>query len=81
MLRNRFTEYWAQNEAKILPYPRQLQEVGASASIRGRIEGDVENGVLPAGQSTALVHSVKPAATIIDDILAEARQALRVLEG
>lgn len=76
MLRNRFTDYWAENEAKILPYPRQLQEVGTEASIRGRIEGDVENGVLPAGQSVALVDSVKPAAAIIEDVVEEARRSL-----
>lgn len=79
MLRNRFTDYWAANEAKILPYPRQLQEVGTEASIRGRIEGDVENGVLPAGQSVALVDAVKPAAEILADIVEEAERALERL--
>ena len=81
MLRNRFTDHWAQHESEILPYPRQLQEIGTEASVRGRIEGDVENGVLPAGQSTALIGSVKPAGEIIEDIVAEARRALQVFGG
>ncbi len=78
MLRNRFTDYWAANEDKLKPYPHQLQEVGTAASVLGRIEGDIENGVLPAGQSAALVHSVKPAASIIEDIICEAREAFGI---
>jgi enoyl-[acyl-carrier protein] reductase II len=81
MLRNRFTDYWAANEAKILPYPRQLQEVGTDATVAGRIEGDIENGVLPAGQSTALIRSVKPAGQIVEDIVSEAREAFRKFEA
>lgn len=81
MLRNKFTDYWAANEAKLKPYPHQLQEVGTEASVRGRIDGDIENGVLPAGQSTALIRSVKPAAAIIEDIVAEAHEAFKVFEG
>jgi enoyl-[acyl-carrier protein] reductase II len=68
MLRNKFTDYWAANEARILPYPHQLQEVGTAATVLGRIEGDIENGVLPAGQ-------------IVEDIVAEAREAFRRFEA
>jgi enoyl-[acyl-carrier protein] reductase II len=72
MLRNAFTDYWRRHEDAILPYPRQLQEVGLPATIRGRIQGDVVNGVLPAGQSVGLIHAVKPAAEIVQDIVEEA---------
>ncbi len=75
MLKNAFTEYWSHNEDKILPYPRQLQEVGEPASVRGRIEGDVDHGVLPAGQSVGLIRSVKPAGEIVRDIFEEACDA------
>jgi enoyl-[acyl-carrier protein] reductase II len=75
MLRNRFTEYWQQNEDRIQKYPRQLKEVGEPASVLGRIDGDVENGVLPAGQSVALIRQVKPAGAIVRDIVAEACDA------
>jgi enoyl-[acyl-carrier protein] reductase II len=40
--------------------------------VLGRIEGDVDNGVLPAGQSVALIHGVKPAGEIVRDIVEEA---------
>ena len=69
MLRNRFTEYWQANE------DRKLKEVGEPASVRGRIDGDVDNGVLPAGQSVALIHEVEPAGRIVERIVAEAREA------
>jgi NAD(P)H-dependent flavin oxidoreductase YrpB (nitropropane dioxygenase family) len=75
MLRNRFTEYWQANEDRILKYPHQLKEVGEPASVRGRIDGDVDNGVLPAGQSVALIHEVEPAGRIVQRIVAEAREA------
>jgi enoyl-[acyl-carrier protein] reductase II len=82
MLRNRFTEHWARQEDKILRYPHQLKEVGEPASVLGRIEGDVDNGVLPAGQSVALIHDVKPAGAIVRDIVDEAGAAFaRVFEA
>lgn len=77
MLRNAFTNYWEHNQDKILPYPRQMQEVGGPATIRGRIEGDIDNGVLPAGQSVGLIQSVKPAGQIVRDIFDEACAAYR----
>ncbi len=73
MIRNRFTESWEGREADILPFPQQMLEVGQAASVAGRIEGDTENGVLPAGQSAALIHEVKPAGQVLRDIVAEAR--------
>ena len=75
MLRNTFTEHWQHNESEILPYPQQLKKIGEPASVLGRIEGDVANGVLPAGQSIALIQSIKPAGVIVRDIMEEACQA------
>jgi enoyl-[acyl-carrier protein] reductase II len=72
MLRNAFTDHWAARESEILPYPHQLQAVGEPASVRGRIEGDVDHGVLPAGQSVGLIDAVKPAGRIVQDIFEEA---------
>ncbi|MDP2378373.1 nitronate monooxygenase family protein [Reyranella sp.] len=77
MIRNRFTEEWKARGSEILPYPMQVQLVGRDASHRGRIEGDVENGALPAGQSVALIHEVLPARRIIEDILLEAAEVCR----
>ena len=77
MVRNRFTESWEGRESEILPYPRQMLEVGAPASILGRIEGDAENGVLPSGLSAALIHEVMDAGDVVRAIIAEAEAILR----
>src|SRR5581483_5119771 len=64
LVRNQFTDYWAKHEGEIAPYPHQLETVGAPASVRGRIDGDIDNGSLPAGQGAALIHSVPSAGDV-----------------
>jgi enoyl-[acyl-carrier protein] reductase II len=76
MIRNRFTASWEGREAEILPYPQQMLQVGAPASHRGRIEGDVEHGVLPAGQGAALIRGVEDAGAVVRALVAEARALL-----
>ncbi len=76
MIRNAFTKAWEGREAEIKPYPLQLKEVGEPASDRGRIGGDVVGGVLPAGQSAALIERVERAGDVVAGI---ARQAAEVL--
>jgi enoyl-[acyl-carrier protein] reductase II len=73
IIRNSFSDYWAAHEKDIKPFPYQLREVGQPGSVLGRVDGDVDNGVLAAGQSSGLVHSIKPAGKVVDDILNEAR--------
>jgi enoyl-[acyl-carrier protein] reductase II len=81
MIRNAFTRSWEGREAEILPYPHQLRKVGEPLSHLGRIEGDVEHGVCPAGQSAALIHEVKPAGDVVRDVMAEARAILSRWQG
>ena len=73
MIRNEFTDYWAEREDEIRPYPRQMVEIGDPASVRGRIEGDVVGGVLPAGQGAGMIQSVKAAADVVEDVMEQAR--------
>ncbi len=76
MIRNAFTKSWEGREATIKPYPLQLREVGEAASYRGRIEGDVETGVLPSGQSAALIDRIEQAGDVVRRVAAEAQQVL-----
>ncbi len=76
MIRNAFTKSWEGREQEIKAYPHQLREVGEAASHRGRIEGDLEYGVLPAGQSAALIERVELAGDVIRTIAAEAARVL-----
>lgn len=79
IIRNAFSDYWAANEGDIKPFPYQLREVGQPASVRGRVEGDVDNGVLAAGESCGLVHDVPSAGELVERIVAEAREVLQRL--
>ncbi|MGE3916692.1 MAG: NAD(P)H-dependent flavin oxidoreductase [Hyphomicrobiaceae bacterium] len=76
MIRNEFTRSWEGREREIKPYPLQLKEVGEPASYRGRIEGDVTTGVLPAGQSAGLIHAVESAGDVVRRIAEEAAAVL-----
>ncbi len=78
MIRNAFTEAWEGREAEIKPFPQQLREVGEPRSYKGRIEGDTEEGVLPAGQGAGLISSVPSAGDLVQGIMAEARAILGV---
>ena len=76
LIDNDYTRAWASKEDQILPYPLQIRQFGEPASDVGRIQGDVENGVLPAGQSVGLIHEVKSAGDIVRDVVSEAEAAL-----
>ena len=78
IIRNKFTEYWASHEKDIKPFPYQLREVGEPASVRGRMEGDVEHGVLAAGQGSGVIDSIPPAGAVVEAIMAEARAVFDV---
>lgn len=76
LIRNDFTDSWEGREADIRPFPLQLQEFGGPASILGRLDGDTDNGSLPAGQGSGLIHEVKDAGQVVADVMAEARAIL-----
>ncbi|MEM9357311.1 MAG: nitronate monooxygenase [Pseudomonadota bacterium] len=73
MARNKFTDGWVGRETEIKAYPYQLREVGEPASVRGRLEGDTEHGVVPMGQGSGTIQSVKPAGDVVVDVVSEAR--------
>lgn len=76
LIRNGFTDGWAGREAEIQPYPLQALQVGHPASDRGRLQGDVDGGVLPAGQSCGLIGDVPPAGEIVQRLVGEAEATL-----
>lgn len=81
LVRNKFTDHWSAHQDTIAAYPHQLETIGAPASVLGRIEGDVDNGSLPAGQGAALVHSVPSASDVVHAIYKEACDVLRGLSA
>ena len=76
MIRNAFTKSWEGREHEIKPYPHQLKEVGEPASNAGRIGGDVENGVLPSGQSAGLITAIESAGDVVRRTAEEAARII-----
>ncbi|MCB1743713.1 MAG: nitronate monooxygenase, partial [Gammaproteobacteria bacterium] len=79
LIRNAFTDSWAGRESEILGFPLQARQVGEPASVLGRHQGDVDNGVLPAGQSCGLIDEVLPAARVVADTVRQARETIQSL--
>jgi enoyl-[acyl-carrier protein] reductase II len=70
MLKNKFFEdvmkLYATN-----PSPEQLKELlGRARAKRGMFEGDLEEGELEIGQIAGLIHDIKPAAVIVEEMMA-----------
>jgi enoyl-[acyl-carrier protein] reductase II len=53
--------------------------LGRARAKRGMFEGDLEEGELEIGQIASMIDAVKPAASIIEEIMAQYHQALRSL--
>ncbi len=49
--------------------------LGRARAKHGMFEGDLESGELEIGQVSAIIHDIKPAATIVTDMMQEYNQA------
>jgi enoyl-[acyl-carrier protein] reductase II len=87
VIKNRTTEAWEAPElaSRIKPFPQQFAVVtewlGEDPYLAGRREGKVDVGALAAGQSSALIHDVRPAGEIVRAIAEEASAALARISG
>lgn len=60
--------------------PEQLKQLlGRGRAKKGMFEGDLIEGELEIGQIAGLIHEIKPAAEIVDQIYREYKEALRLL--
>lgn len=82
VIKNDTTQAWESSDltARIQPFPRQFRVMsdwlGHDPYIAGRRRGDTDTGALAAGQSSALIHEVRPAGDIVRTVVAEAEAAL-----
>lgn len=77
MLKNKFFESVVQLYTTN-PTKEDLQKhLGRARAKKGMFEGDLENGELEIGQIAGLIHDIKPAAQIIQDIVSEFEVAKR----
>ena len=49
--------------------------LGRARAKRGMFEGDLEDGELEIGQIAGLIHDIKPAAQIVEDMISEFKEA------
>lgn len=62
--------------------PEKLAEMlGRARAKKGMFEGDLEDGELEIGQISGYINEIKPAASIVKEIVLEYNQTLESLEG
>lgn len=62
------------------PTKEALQELlGRARAKRGMFEGDLEEGELEIGQIAGLIHDIKPAAQIVNDMVSEFEAAKKMV--
>ncbi|HLT54152.1 MAG TPA: nitronate monooxygenase [Flavobacteriaceae bacterium] len=67
---------------KTAPTVEQLKELlGRARAKRGMFEGDLEDGELEIGQIAGLIHDIKPAATIVKDLMREFEEAKKLVSS
>lgn len=71
LLKNKFYEDVAALY-KTNPTPQQLKDLlGRARAKKGMFEGDLDEGELEIGQISGLIHEIKPAAEIVDEIISD----------
>jgi enoyl-[acyl-carrier protein] reductase II len=73
--RNRWTDEWEGRSGEIAGFPEQYAVAGVRVES-GYQDGDVEEGMMPAGQGVEGVHAVLPAGDIVRAVVAEAKSIL-----
>ena len=87
VIRNDTTASWESRELqdRIRPFPMQFgvmgEWLGEDPYIAGRRGGKIDVGALAAGQSSALIHEVLPAKTIVENLIREISESIGRIEG
>lgn len=76
-LRNKLTRQFEELEARCAP-PEELEELGRGKLRSAVIDGDVEYGSVMAGEISGLIKDIKPVKVIIEDIIKEAEELLKL---
>lgn len=78
--RNEWTEQWAPKQDEAAPFPQQYAVAGPLVET-GYLDGDVERGMMPAGQSVQNIHDILPAGEIVRRMSSEAEKIITGLAG
>jgi enoyl-[acyl-carrier protein] reductase II len=76
VIKNKTSAEWETREAEIEPFPIQIAKIseyiGENIYEAARLHGKIDIGSCAAGQSSVLIHEVKSAADIVNEIINEA---------
>ncbi|MCG2462104.1 nitronate monooxygenase [Flavobacteriaceae bacterium F89] len=75
LLKNKFYRDIEKAYAKCADPDELKSLLGRARAKRGMFEGDLKEGELEIGQISALIHDIKPAAHIVEDIMTEFNRA------
>ncbi len=75
MLKNKFFHDIQDAYAKGATVEDLKTLLGRARAKRGMFEGDMEEGELEIGQVAAIIHDIRPAATIVQDMITEFKEA------
>lgn len=78
LLKNDFFKQVAMAELNGADQASMLDLLGRGRAKKGMFEGDMEEGELEIGQVSALLNRIQPAATIVEEIWQEYKQALEL---
>jgi len=74
-IKNKFTQYFLALEKQGAP-EEELARAATGTNRLAAVEGDIENGMVQAGQSLLPITKIEPAKDIIDNIMAEVKLVL-----
>lgn len=75
-IKNKFSTEFVQKENEGKTSKEELIRMATGTNRLAAVEGDVVNGMMQAGQSLTVLQKVEPVATIIEDIMKQARETL-----
>lgn len=75
-IKNKFSTEFVQKENEGKTSKEELIRMATGTNKLAAVEGDVVNGMMQAGQSLNVLQKVEPVATIIEDIMKQARETL-----
>lgn len=75
-IKNKFSTEFVQRENEGKTSKEELIRMATGTNKLAAVEGDVVNGMMQAGQSLTVLQKVEPVATIIEDIMKQARETL-----
>lgn len=76
LLKNKFAEEIREAELRGASEEELKNILGRARAKKGMFEGDMQEGELEIGQVSALIHDIKPAAEIIEEIISEFENVL-----